>query len=135
MYMKISFNLLALSALTILAGCSGKPPVVPLTGTVKFEDGSPASGAYVIFEGVDRPISATAIVSTDGSFSIRTFGANDGIEKGRYRVAVTPPARDDVNGKLPVMKMDPKYKQFETSGFEFSIESNPKPVQLIVTKK
>jgi hypothetical protein len=119
----------------ILTGCGSKPETVPLSGTVKFPDGSPAAGAYIVFEGVDQPISATGVIEGDGTFRVRTFGKDDGIAKGRYRVVVTPPARDDLNGKLPVMKLDPKYKSFDTSGLQFEINDSPEPIDLVVTKK
>src|SRR5262245_14581397 len=79
-----------------LGGCGepGKPAAVPVSGKVLFKKTTPAAGALVVFHPVDparekriggKPF---ATVGEDGSFTLSTYGTDDGAPEGDYGVTV-----------------------------------------------
>jgi hypothetical protein len=77
----------------VLAGCSDGDPHVPVTGTVKFSDGSVPKGAVasITFQPASLGPGSKAASSTiaeDGSFSLRTVKPADGALPGDYVVTV-----------------------------------------------
>jgi hypothetical protein len=85
----------AAMAITSLAGCSGKPKLVPVTGIVKL-DGKTVDGVRVYFWPKDQSaatfVNQFAIGFTDkeGKFFLR--GTNgDGVEAGEYKVTFARP--------------------------------------------
>jgi hypothetical protein len=94
---KLWWSILALPAV-LLCGCSmaggdaaPTPATVTVKGKVVLPDGSPATGAAVVFEPIENGTEAFAILGRDGSFSMKTFGGGtEGVVPGKYKVAVTP---------------------------------------------
>jgi hypothetical protein len=82
---------LGFGCLWLLIGCNSGPAVYPVSGTVKFEDGSVPTGemASVQFIPVQRTeISQTCSgsIQLDGSYKISTFNPEDGALPGEYKV-------------------------------------------------
>jgi hypothetical protein len=67
-------------------GCHKGPAKVQVTGTVKFSDGSPLNTGTVFFEG--KNYSARGAIGADGSFTMGTVDADDGVVPGKYGVAI-----------------------------------------------
>jgi len=65
-------------------GCSDK---VRVTGKVTFPDGSPLTVGKVMFE--TDSFAASGDLQSDGSYTLGTLKANDGIPPGTYRVSVS----------------------------------------------
>lgn len=75
-------------AAALIAGCSRKAELIPVTGTVKI-DGQLAEGVQVHFWPADgndsRNRYASGMTSKDGRFELRSI-AEAGIEPGEYKV-------------------------------------------------
>jgi hypothetical protein len=80
----------ALAALLVaaLAGCGGKG-ITPVRGVVTLE-GQPVAGATVLFmpEDENEGHPATGFTSSDGTFQLMTYKANDGALPGTYHVLI-----------------------------------------------
>jgi hypothetical protein len=91
-------------SLTLMSGCggSGRPKLVKAVGKVTL-DGQPLDGAMVALQFVatdkskyQRP--STAITDPDGEFIPQTYGKDDGLPVGKYKVGVQ---KRELVGKLP----------------------------------
>jgi hypothetical protein len=141
--MKLRQQLLACCCLasfaTGFAGCgSSGPTTVEVTGTVTYNN-SPVAGAAVMFQGgTGRP--ATGETDSQGKFTLRTFGADDGAVPGEYVVTITkvesvPPGQPggDAGREPPTSTRTPpkslipmKYNDAKTSGLKETVsESGP----------
>lgn len=124
--------------LAACAGCGGG--TYPVAGKVVFEDGKDAvelAGGTVHFESVDRQpaVSAHGVIQPDGTFHLETQRPGDGAYPGRYRVLVSPPARDDRDGARPLPPvLDSRYEKYETSGLEFSVDRRANQLTVPVRK-
>jgi hypothetical protein len=112
-------------------GCGGQ--TVSVSGRVKFKDGSDASvlaGYGVTFEPTEGKASSMGEVQPNGTFTLSTFGANDGAVPGKYQVVVTPPASPDPDKPPQKSKIPAKYADFSTSGLTVEIKPGQKEVEL-----
>lgn len=113
--------LLCLLICLVAVGCSGNKR---LNGKVTFsDDGSPALNGMVIFQ-KDNFISRGEI-QPDGSYSLSSEKANDGIPPGEYKVYVSgisemPPQIPGVL-VLPIPLVDSKFENPDTSGLTCTI--------------
>ena len=87
---RIALLLLVAFALT---GCGEGASHVPVTGTVKFSDGSVPKGdiASITFQpssGGPSTKGASGNIGPDGAFELRTVRPGDGARPGDYRVTV-----------------------------------------------
>ena len=79
----------------VLAGCGKRGPTyVPVTGTVKFSDGSVPKGkiASINFQpvaGTADTKAASGSITADGSFTLTTVQPSDGARPGEYVATVT----------------------------------------------
>lgn len=76
-----------------LTGCGVGDPHVPVTGTVKYSDGSVPKGdiATITFQPASAgpgAKGASGAIGDDGSFSLQTLKPGDGALPGDYRVTV-----------------------------------------------
>ncbi len=124
----------------LILGCGGQQGKVPtyrVEGSVLVA-GQPAPGALVVLHPV-TPFDANAdnphaVVDTDGSFSISTYGIKDGAPAGEYKVAILPPdtSSEATRFALPSTKPDEskydKTRSPDTSGLKVTI--NPSSNQL-----
>lgn len=114
-----------------LAGC-GTAKTNPVAGKVVFKDGGDASalaGYRVDFQAVEQPMSGSGEVQPDGTFTISTFGNQDGAVPGKQKIAITPPPPlPDVVPPKPLIPR--KYASFDTSGLETEIKPGTNEVTL-----
>ncbi len=133
--------LIALTLLSVASGCggSGRPRLSKVTGKVTLDD-QPLAGAQVALLKVtdkqgqyQRP--SHAMTDANGEFSPATYGENDGLPTGKYKVAVIkremvgePPAGFDEetaqNFNVRYKWVTPrKYSDPATSGLEIEVTS------------
>jgi hypothetical protein len=77
----------------MLSGCGKSNPYVPVTGTLKFADGSVPNGfeRTITFQpvpGGPGTKGASSLIADDGTFSLRTLRPGDGALPGDYAVTV-----------------------------------------------
>lgn len=78
----------------VLTGCGGKGPAnvekqqtQPARGFVKYK-GAPLKDAAVTFHALDGKVSGNGKSDGVGSFTVSTYGQNDGLPAGKYKVTV-----------------------------------------------
>ena len=113
----------------VASGCSnGNPTTHPVHGDVRFPDGRPLTKGTVEFELLDqeKPITATGEIANDGTFVLGTFELDDGAIAGRHRAVVIADHQIGTGverpGKLPPPALHPRFRDFKTSGLEFTVE-------------
>src|SRR5262245_41293493 len=105
---------LAVSLSLVVTGCGAK--LQPVRGKVTLQDGTPASGGLVVFEGRigDEVVTARGDIQSDGSYELGTHAPGDGTAPGKYQVLVAPPPM--VNADAPMRSpFNTKYSDFKTS--------------------
>jgi len=117
---------LALCCLVILTGGCGSG-MKQLTGKVTFEDGSPVTLGSVIF--VQGSFQSRGDIRPDGTYTVGTNAAKDGIPPGEYRVYITGVMEERGMGAdgMPnyVSLIDEKYTSPETSGLTYTAGTSP----------
>jgi len=117
-----------------LFGCSaGK--TAPVNGQVKFKGGGDVSvlaGYAVAFELEGAKTSGVGEIKPDGSFTISTFGTDDGAVPGKHRVSISPPLSPDPDKPMPKPKIAAKYAGFDSSGLIVDIKPGRNEVVLEV---
>jgi hypothetical protein len=118
-----------------LLGCNGGN--VPLRGTVTFsDDGSPLTQGTVAFL-KDGQISRGDIQS-DGTFTVGTVGATDGLAPGIYQVYITgserivPVGEDGTNTYEPLI--DRRHERPETSGLTVEVDASTRTLDIQVDR-
>jgi hypothetical protein len=113
-----------LAIVACLSGCGdGRPRTYPAGGRVVFADGAPLQGGNIELAPKEGTIktSARAMIESDGTFRLSTFGDGDGALPGDYRVSIIPARhRGEEPGKA-ARTMDGKYQSFDTSGLEANV--------------
>ncbi|QDT13772.1 hypothetical protein K239x_57920 [Planctomycetes bacterium K23_9] len=112
-------------------GCSGGATnVFPAGGIVRFADGQLLREGTVEFElvGKENAATATGEIQPDGSFLLGTFAVDDGAIAGKHRVAVIADVPIGTGAERPGViaeaKLDQKYRDFDTSGLEFTVRES-----------
>ncbi|MCL2116962.1 MAG: hypothetical protein FWH27_00900 [Planctomycetaceae bacterium] len=126
-----------LFVLALVAGC-GKGHV-PLQGKVTFsDDGSPLTTGNVNF--VNGSFQSRAPLQPDGTYTVGTYKASDGLPPGKYSVYVTGavkvigeaklsgdigPTGEVTGGGMPITEplIAPKFSSANNSGLEFEAGS------------
>ena len=103
-----------------------------LTGKVTFEDGSPVTLGSVIF--AKGSFQSRGDIRPDGTYSVGTNAAKDGIPPGEYRVYITGvmEARGmGADGMTNYVSLiDEKYTRPETSGLTYTAGTSPFDITL-----
>jgi hypothetical protein len=76
---------------SLLVGCGGgaeHPELIPVTGTVMYND-APVAGAEVSFFAVGAPRAAFDITDAEGKYSLTMFDPGDGTMAGENIITVT----------------------------------------------
>lgn len=128
---------------TALAGCGGGAPfdIIPVTGKVTYEDGSPipADRVRVVFTPMveatpagqsPRPGEAE-VNEADGTFeSVTTWKYNDGLIPGKHKVQVI--SLDDQ--EMETDAVPEAYRRFETTPLEIEVSNQNRKIELQVPK-
>jgi hypothetical protein len=120
---------LLIVAIIVAGGCGSKrPPMYPAGGTVTYPDGKPFGAGHVEFRHVDPNVRVLTQgqIQPDGSFKLSTYKADDGAVEGDYQVLVAPmmPSTDAEARSLSSL-IDPRFTQFDTSGWKFTVTRDP----------
>jgi hypothetical protein len=120
------FTSLVVAVAAGLAGCSnsGSLPhlqVYEVKGTVVLADGKPLTTGLVSFVPIgDLPITPSATIGSDGSFSLVTGGSGEGAPSGDYKVRIEAPGlRLDSKSKKPAFPS--KYTDEDSSGLVVTV--------------
>jgi len=122
----------------ICVGCVGssKPPTIPAAGRVIFKKSTPAVGALVVFHPVEDAFERRvggkpyAKVREDGTFTLSTYGADDGAPEAEYGVTIEW-HQAPKDGKLSLTgegspagrsMLNPKYSRPKTPPFRVTIK-------------
>lgn len=133
MFARPAFCLMVLIA---TSGCNQRPATYLVHGMVVFPDGQPLTKGTVEFEALQqsKPITASAEIGSDGTFQLGTFQPKDGAIAGKHRVAVISDFSIGTGverpGEIPPARLHPRYREFKTSGLEFTI--NPQANNILV---
>jgi hypothetical protein len=117
---------LALSLLS-LTGC-GRRDLHPVTGKVRFPDGSPVTtGRVVVDYGIGSKHGGWGYIKPDGTFTLGSLTQTDGVRAGTVRVAITfaysidgNSGSDPTAAKLKPL-VHPRFESPENSGLTFEI--------------
>lgn len=84
---------LVVGLLAQAAGCSDRPALVPLTGTVTLKGQPVTAGAVVLYpaEGnIYQKDNPSSLLQTDGSFTFKTYPHGEGVAPGHYTMTLDP---------------------------------------------
>ncbi len=119
-------GLLPLLLLGLAIGCSGRPQMVPVSGTVTHQ-GQRVEGADVMFSPKGGRI-ASGRTDKEGRFQLTTFVAGDGALEGEHGVSVAKmqlimDSKDPDNPYPHARNLLPaKYSNVESSGITVSVK-------------
>lgn len=135
-------SLLFLFVLGFLTGCSDKPKTYPVSGTVKFADGTPLAGGTVEFrnitDDVAKQVNARGEIGPDGKYQLTTFQPKDGAIAGEHQVCVFPPTYEtpgNFNSEPPPNPLQRKFMAYDTSELKCSVKPGPNTYDIDVGQK
>lgn len=119
-------RLLIISLSLICAlGCSADGPALfPVTGSVRFADGTPLRTGTVEFESAVGGLNARGSIDHQGNFRLHSPDGRDGAVAGKHRAVVL---QTFVAEHLPAQLADHgphtarRFAKYETSGLEFEV--------------
>jgi hypothetical protein len=113
---------IALAVGLLAVGCNKNAGLTPLHGIV-FLDGTPLPRGTISFV-PEQGRSSTGKIEPDGKFELQTFGGNDGVRPGKYRVAIVAFDGPQVEDR-PVKSLIPQhYGNPATSGLEYEVTAD-----------
>jgi hypothetical protein len=129
------------AALVALAGC-GRSDSLPsyqvyeVKGKVVLADGKPLGGGWITFvpKG-ELPVTPSAAIGSDGTFSLNTGGSGDGAPPGDYKVRVEAPQFQQAVPKSRRKPVFPeKYNDEDSSGLVITVRAQNNQLEPIVLK-
>jgi hypothetical protein len=115
--------------LLLLSGCGSR--MVKFSGNVEFSDGTPLETGRVILENEQSFFYGQ--IHADGSFSVGAINDGDGVPPGKYRAAIGGAYREEGTTDL-VHFVAEKYRDPQTSGFEFDIQKRMTGISIVVER-
>ncbi len=112
---------LATIVAVVAAGCGG-PVRIKVGGRVTRVDGTPVSGAKVLFRSSETGASADGITDDDGNYEVGGVERGDGVPPGKYQVAVSEKRGGWDNPKARTIH--PVYESPSTSGLECEVTTS-----------
>lgn len=115
---------LTLGTLATAGGCKRNPRVVPVAGKVLY-NGQPLPFGSVMFQ-PDKGQPAMADIAADGTFTLSSYGPNDGAVPGKHSVSVScyeghRPDKAGGGDSLGRLLIPLKYTRFGSSGLTADI--------------
>jgi hypothetical protein len=110
---------IALAAGLSAVGCNSNTGVIPLHGVVLL-DGAPLTRGTISFL-PEQGRSSTGKIGSDGKFELQTFGGNDGVRPGKYRVAIVAFDGPQVEDRAVNSLIPQHYGNPATSGLEYEV--------------
>jgi hypothetical protein len=111
-------------------GCNGKQ--VGLSGKVIFsDDGSPVTFGTVCF--ATPTFQAKGEIQKDGTFTMGSLSASDGLPPGTYQVGILG-VTEDLGGDNIYSILDPKWNSPATSDFTVTVEKTTRNLEIKVDR-
>jgi hypothetical protein len=126
---------LVLVASAALAGCSHSDSlpsyqVYDVKGKVLLSDGTPLKGGLItLVPKGNLPVSPSAEIGPDGTFSIVTGGSGQGAPAGEYKVRIETPQIPRVKNKKPLVP--PKYNDEDSSDLAVTVRAQSNQLEPI----
>jgi hypothetical protein len=124
-------------AMTSAGGCKRNPRVVPVAGKVLY-NGQPLPFGSVMFQ-PDKGQPAMADIAADGSFTLSSYGPNDGAVPGKHAVSVScyegqRPGKAGGGDSLGKLLIPLKYTRFGSSGLSADVPdtAGEQPQQIVL---
>jgi len=96
----------------------------PVTGTV-MNGVQPVGGAFVVFhplgDASPEAVKSRATTKPDGTFTLSTYGTDDGAPEGQYTVTVEQWLAGAKSDDPPSNRLNAKFSKPETSGFAATV--------------
>lgn len=129
----------ALAATLLPLSCQSRfKPTYPITGQVFFE-GKPAAGAKVMLFSLDDPkdpiLRPMGVVEEDGSFTLNSYRAGDGVPAGEYAVTIVWLPKGYVGPIEKANKLPARYSEPETSDLRVKLERKANVLEPFHLKK
>ncbi len=118
----IAFSLLSCLLFT---GC-GDPPV---TGTVKYNDGTPLKGGIVILQ--NETSQGIGEIYQDGTFTMYQYKPGDGLQRGQYKGYISGAITADDNGNTTSL-IPAKYTDMSSSGITYDSEKDKGKLDIVI---
>lgn len=117
--------LLAAAMLVTSSGCKRSPRVVPVKGKVLY-NGKPLPYGAVMFQ-PDKGQAAVGDLTADGSFTLSSYGPNDGAVPGKHSVSVScyeghRPGKAGSGDSMGRLLIPLKYTRFGSSGLSVEVQ-------------
>jgi len=104
-----------------------------LSGTVKFEDGSPVTQGSVVF--LKEGYMARGTIQPDGSYTVGSLTESDGLPNGEYRVYIEGAEVEDPQSPSGMRSMvDAKMNSPETSDLKYKSPDDGDKLDIVVSK-
>ena len=123
--------LIGAAALLLLAGCSDRPDLVAVSGSVLI-DGQPLTTGNIKFV-PDRARASWGTIDQSGRFTLSCYEKDDGAVPGKHRVQIS--ALEILKGNKAKWLAPPKYADFRTSQLEFEITEPTEDLKVNLTWK
>lgn len=123
----LAVPVLAVAFLIVAGGCKRNPRVVPVNGKVLY-NGKPLPYGAVMFQ-PDKGQPAVGDLTADGSFTLSSYGPNDGAVPGKHSVSVScyeghRPGKAGGGDSLGRLLIPLKYTRFGSSGLTAEVKDN-----------
>jgi hypothetical protein len=104
-----------------------------LSGTVKFEDGTPLSQGSVVF--LKEGYMARGSIQSDGSYTVGSLTENDGLPDGEYQVYIEGAEVEDPQSPSGMRSMvDKKMNSPQTSDLKYKSPEDGEKLDIVVSK-
>jgi hypothetical protein len=124
-----------------LSGCRGSDSlpayqVYAVTGKVLLADGRPLGGGWITFVSKgDLPVSPSAEIRSDGTFSLLTGGSGEGAPAGEYKIRVETPQFQRGGQKARHKPLYPaRYTDEDSSGLVATVRAEANQLQPILLR-
>ena len=121
-------------SLALVLGCGG-PELLPVEGTVLFQDGEPVRTGRIEYNAVDGPYRAMGEIDDGGRFELITAEGDNGLPSGEYEIIVVQlvitedlSLADHDHGRA----VPRKYADYSTSGLRTVISAANSTQQEVV---
>jgi len=131
--MAVAIILLAMPS----GGCKRNPRVVPVSGKVLY-NGQPLPYGSIMFQ-PDKGQQAVADITADGTFTLSSYGPNDGAVPGKHSVSVScyeghRPGKAGSGDSMGKLLIPLKYTRFGSSGLTADVNDtgDGKPQEIVL---
>lgn len=124
-FMPLVMLVMAVAVLASAGGCKRNPRVVPVKGKVLY-NGQPLPFGSVMFQ-PDKGQPAVGDLTSDGTFTLSSYGPNDGAVPGKHSVSVScyegqRPGKAGGGDSLGKLMIPLKYTRFGSSGLTAEVK-------------